>query len=710
MDRAMSFEGMPVPTAALERADLFRRARPGELQSVGGADALSLVRGRGGDLPRGRAGREHVRDRRRASCTCSLRWPSMPEVRTRSIFDEGRLVGKLRPRRRGRDRLADDRRAALGHRDGGRRHGPARARAARTSARWSAASRGCSRTSRASSRAGSPRPPRGQARGRDAGRGRRAGRRPLAMERGVPEMLEPRPPRPARGSVASLDAHELARRRARPARRAAARARDGRGRRAGWTQGELPQLLQQVDRTRGAGRRRRRRPSGWPRCRASTRCAGSRRGRPGRRAWRGALATAGGLRRDSVSSGCSRRSTDAARRRRRRLARPPPGAHEARPGPRCRRREGLRARRRAPGARGGRLRGRLRQRQQHRRDRRHLDRPRARTRRRSRRRCARPSRPRPWRRRSRSRCRASRAATTRWCSCCSEITAGRSFERLRDPAGDHDRRPDRPQPGAAAGGAAAGRRCSPRRRSPACSRRTSATATGWWTAWPSIRSRPRAVIEDGADVTVVGQPDPARDAAGVARPGAAARRRNPRRRGSRMLDTLLEVMDLSQLDTSERGAALADVADHPALRARELARLPSCRPFPGRRPGGDGGAAAGAPLAGRDRSSQESPTRGGGSEWRSTFTFEDVKRILVDRVGLPEENVVDDPECDLREHGARLAGVRRDPARDPAGVRLHDPRRGRGQARDRRRRASTTSTSVWQSRSRAWPRTPTTRS
>jgi NTE family protein len=72
----------------------------------------------------------------------------------------------------------------------------------------------------------------------------------------------------------------------------------------------------------------------------------------------------------------------------------------------------------------------------------------------------------------------------------------------------------------------------------------------------------RAVIEDGADVTVAvnliprvelpawpGQPAPAPQ--------------EPRRRGSRMLDTLLEVMDLSQLDTSEQGAGLADIAITP---------------------------------------------------------------------------------------------------------------------------------------------------
>ena len=33
------------------------------------------------------------------------------------------------------------------------------------------------------------------------------------------------------------------------------------------------------------------------------------------------------------------------------------------------------------------------------------------------------------------------------------------------------------------------------------------------------------------------------------------------------------------------------------------------------------------------------------------FTFEDVKTILVDRVGLPEENVVDDPNATFEDMG-----------------------------------------------------------
>ena len=34
-----------------------------------------------------------------------------------------------------------------------------------------------------------------------------------------------------------------------------------------------------------------------------------------------------------------------------------------------------------------------------------------------------------------------------------------------------------------------------------------------------------------------------------------------------------------------------------------------------------------------------------------TFTFEDVKRILVDRVGLPEDKVVDDPGATFESMG-----------------------------------------------------------
>jgi len=34
-----------------------------------------------------------------------------------------------------------------------------------------------------------------------------------------------------------------------------------------------------------------------------------------------------------------------------------------------------------------------------------------------------------------------------------------------------------------------------------------------------------------------------------------------------------------------------------------------------------------------------------------TFTFDDLKRILVDRVGLPEDDVTDDPEAKFEDMG-----------------------------------------------------------
>lgn len=35
----------------------------------------------------------------------------------------------------------------------------------------------------------------------------------------------------------------------------------------------------------------------------------------------------------------------------------------------------------------------------------------------------------------------------------------------------------------------------------------------------------------------------------------------------------------------------------------------------------------------------------------ATFTFDDVKRILVERVGVAEENVVDDPNATFEDMG-----------------------------------------------------------
>jgi acyl carrier protein len=36
---------------------------------------------------------------------------------------------------------------------------------------------------------------------------------------------------------------------------------------------------------------------------------------------------------------------------------------------------------------------------------------------------------------------------------------------------------------------------------------------------------------------------------------------------------------------------------------------------------------------------------------QTKFAFEDLKRILVDRVGLPEDDVVDDPEATFEDMG-----------------------------------------------------------
>lgn len=71
-----------------------------------------------------------------------------------------------------------------------------------------------------------------------------------------------------------------------------------------------------------------------------------------------------------------------------------------------------------------------------------------------------------------------------------------------------------------------------------------------------------AVIEDGADVTVSVNLIPRETL--TAWPGLEPpAEQEPRRRRPGMLDTLLEVMDLAQLDTSERNAALADVVITP---------------------------------------------------------------------------------------------------------------------------------------------------
>lgn len=70
-----------------------------------------------------------------------------------------------------------------------------------------------------------------------------------------------------------------------------------------------------------------------------------------------------------------------------------------------------------------------------------------------------------------------------------------------------------------------------------------------------------AVIEDGADVTVSVNLIPRETL--PAWPGKPAPDAEEPKRRPGMLDTLLEVMDLAQLDTSERNAALADVVITP---------------------------------------------------------------------------------------------------------------------------------------------------
>ena len=70
-----------------------------------------------------------------------------------------------------------------------------------------------------------------------------------------------------------------------------------------------------------------------------------------------------------------------------------------------------------------------------------------------------------------------------------------------------------------------------------------------------------AVAAEGADVMVAVN-IMSRDTL-PAWPGEAPPEPEPKRRGSRMLETLLEVMDVSQLDTSVRNAAQADVAVTP---------------------------------------------------------------------------------------------------------------------------------------------------
>ena len=127
-----------------------------------------------------------------------------------------------------------------------------------------------------------------------------------------------------------------------------------------------------------------------------------------------------------------------------------------------------------------------------------------------------------------------------------------------------------------------------------------------------------AVIEDGADIVVsvnlLGTETLERWPGVADEPEAEPAK--PRRRGP--LDTMLEAMDLSQLDTSARHAALADVVITPRVRPRRMARLQPRRPLPGRRARGRARAdarAAGAGKAGRSRGrAPREPSSDGASE------------------------------------------------------------------------------------------------
>jgi predicted acylesterase/phospholipase RssA/CRP-like cAMP-binding protein len=95
LDRAMSFEGIAVPVAALEEAELFQGLGPAELQTV--AAAMRFRSFKAGEL----VCREGEQGESMFVIVAGLvdllrSLAEMPDVRSRSIFDEGRLVGKLR--------------------------------------------------------------------------------------------------------------------------------------------------------------------------------------------------------------------------------------------------------------------------------------------------------------------------------------------------------------------------------------------------------------------------------------------------------------------------------------------------------------------------------------------------------------------------------------------------------------------------------------
>ena len=197
-----------------------------------------------------------------------------------------------------------------------------------------------------------------------------------------------------------------------------------------------------------------------------------------------------------------------------------------------------------------------------------------------------------------------------------------------------------------------------------------------------------AVAEAGADVTVSVNLMSRETLPRLARPEPPPPP-DAERRGSRMLETLLEVMDLVTARHERPQRRAGGRRRHAALRARPAGATSSWRTFPGGRPRGGRGAASRPAGAGTAAGSTSPPKE---ETMAETFTFDDLKTDPGRPGRLDRGRRRRRPERDVRVDGPRLARVRGDPARHAAGVRLHDPRRGRGADHDGRARRSTTST------------------
>ena len=122
----------PCRSAALEGVPLFAGLEAGRARDRRRLDAAARLRGRRADRARGRARREHARDRRRARQRAG-RDGRLPGGASRSVFAEGRLVGKLRRGDVVGAMPLDHRRAAPDDRQDGGPHRRARARQGRAS-------------------------------------------------------------------------------------------------------------------------------------------------------------------------------------------------------------------------------------------------------------------------------------------------------------------------------------------------------------------------------------------------------------------------------------------------------------------------------------------------------------------------------------------------------------------------------------------------